>query len=531
MFPLVLYAETHYRFRYFFSYLRKSEPEIVADAPFRIEPEKDIPLLLLIKDSHQFPCVLLGVDVAIAQDGKNVSRQSLLPRPVVLQNKWWWRVYNIPRQQLHGWIEMNVTLAIEVAGEHRVFHNDNYRTSSREPLKIFLADSALPRLGGMALGDIHTHSNYTDDQVEYGAPVGAAATLAKALGLSFFAVSDHSYDLDDNLHNYLQNDSSLPKWHSLRKEVKKINQREKPFTILIGEEVSCRNRNGTNVHLLILGTKSFFHGSGDSAELWLRTRSESSIREILERIDPGIALAAHPLEPVPFLQKLLLRRGMWGNADLQNPNLLGMQLLNGDTGEGFIRGIQKWKELLLSGRRVLIFGGDDAHGNFNRFRQIRIPFFSIHENMQHLFGRMRTAVFLDKEPEETTILQALMKGASVVTDGPVGSLRAVDIYGKTIRSEKPIRCKSARFLLSGRSTAEFGIIQKILLFSGRLGGKHEDILFESDHQRLQFDITLPMEIRGRGYVRMEVHTSSSGTFDNHRHFCLTNPIWFVSPHD
>jgi len=50
--PLFLYAETHYRFPYFFSLLRKNEPEIIADAPHRIEPGSPLPILILIKDAH-----------------------------------------------------------------------------------------------------------------------------------------------------------------------------------------------------------------------------------------------------------------------------------------------------------------------------------------------------------------------------------------------------------------------------------------------------------------------------------------------
>ena len=54
--PLFLYAETHYRFKYFFSFLKKQEPELLADAPHRVEPGKDIPILILSKDADRYPC-------------------------------------------------------------------------------------------------------------------------------------------------------------------------------------------------------------------------------------------------------------------------------------------------------------------------------------------------------------------------------------------------------------------------------------------------------------------------------------------
>ena len=52
---VLLYPEIHYLFKYFpFSRYRIREPEMIADAPFRIEPGQDIPVLLLLKDGKQF---------------------------------------------------------------------------------------------------------------------------------------------------------------------------------------------------------------------------------------------------------------------------------------------------------------------------------------------------------------------------------------------------------------------------------------------------------------------------------------------
>jgi hypothetical protein len=31
------------------------------------------------------------------------------------------------------------------------------------------------------------------------------------------------------------------------------------------------------------------------------------------------------------------------------------------------------------------------------------------------------------------------------------------------------------------------------------------------------------------YVRVEVWTSASGSFDRQQHLCLTNPVWIYSP--
>ncbi|MBN2089185.1 hypothetical protein JW964_06215, partial [candidate division KSB1 bacterium] len=54
----ILYAETHYSFKCIYSRLKKNEPEIILDVPFRIEPDQAIPILLLCKDADVFPVFL-----------------------------------------------------------------------------------------------------------------------------------------------------------------------------------------------------------------------------------------------------------------------------------------------------------------------------------------------------------------------------------------------------------------------------------------------------------------------------------------
>ena len=55
---VLLYAELHFRFKWTGSRYFQKEPEILADLPIRIEPENDIPILLIIKDAHLYPIIL-----------------------------------------------------------------------------------------------------------------------------------------------------------------------------------------------------------------------------------------------------------------------------------------------------------------------------------------------------------------------------------------------------------------------------------------------------------------------------------------
>ena len=60
--------------------------------------------------------------------------------------------------------------------------------------------------------------------------------------------------------------------------------------------------------------------------------------------------------------------------------------MNGDTGRGYQDGIKIWVKLLLNGHRKYIYAGNDAHGNFNIYRQIKIPMINLLEEETQRFG-------------------------------------------------------------------------------------------------------------------------------------------------
>ncbi len=527
MLPVFLYAETHYRFRFFFSFLRKHEPEIIADAPHRIEPNQLLPILVLVKDAHQFPLKLNKVSVVIRKAGKKIIEKELLKSPVELTEKLWWRIYKVPLEDISGIIECDVLFEINDGKKQLSYHNDNHRTSSHQPLKIFVAPSPLPRFEHLHFGECHSHSSYTDDQVEFGAPLEASTQLSLALGLSFFCVTDHSYDLDDSIDNYLVNDSNLPKWSLLQQEVDNHNSKHQDFVIVRGEEVTCRNSKNQNIHLLLLGNRKFFYGSGDGAELWLKTRSEHNVNEIMKSVDLSVlSFAAHPKERISFLQRLLLRRGKWLQQDFIHPQLTGIQFVNGYVSDGFWEGYRQWIEALLEGKQIFVLAGDDAHGNFNRFRQIGIPFLKIRETGHQLFGKMRTGVYLESLSEEN-ILSAIHSGKTIVTDGPAINLfinsptHQISSIGKIITGD------THSVSLEVSSSSEYGSIDFVKVFMGSTGVRETVVIYEKLFQKYTITRNFSLEIKRKSYIRAEVWTSSSDSNDAQPHFCLTNPIWLV----
>jgi hypothetical protein len=347
------------------------------------------------------------------------------------------------------------------------------------------------------------------------------------MGLSFFAVTDHSYDLDDSTENYLVNDPSIPKWRALQTEIDALNSERSHFVILRGEEISCGNSRGKNVHLLNLGARKFLPGSGDSAERWFRTTPEHSVQDIIRGKESGTLLAAaHPMEPVPFLQRLFLGRDTWHRKDWSN-GVDAFQFANGDWGTGFQKGKREWISSLLTGNRPVLLAGNDAHGNFNRFRQVGIPFFRIGESANHLWGKIRTGAFLDGKLTEESLLNALRLGRCIVTDGPVVCLSLRNQEGHLVKTGGTLRGGAASLIVDALSTQEFGVLKNLRVYRGNVGDSEErEISASAELRSYEATLEIPLQTHTPAYLRAEVSTSGI-SWDGREHFCMTNPVWLI----
>ena len=525
--PFILYAETHYKFKGIYSRLFKNEPEIIADAPFRVEPDQAIPILLLVKDAPRFPIEILKILIEIKQNSILISKESISLNITIYEDRFWHRIFHLERPtDVSGDVKIDVQIIIKTNGKTEKYHNDNYRISSHQPLKIYLAKEPLPRFDNWYFGDFHYHSNYTEDQVEFGAPLKATVEMARAIGLNFFAVTDHSYDLDDREDCWVENDHGIPKWHRLWQEVAKLNQQYSDFVILPGEEVSAGNHQNRNVHLLILNDRNFYPGQGDSAEKWFRTKPDLSIEQILNQVSKkALAIAGHPEIATPFLQWLLIRRGRWHWQDFQHNRLDGFQIWNGEYDHSFYHGSSSWSKLLSEGKKLTLVAGNDAHGNFNRFRQIGFPFFTFRENYSQIFGNMRTGVKVNKNLTKNNLIQAVKNSSVVVSNGPIIDLCVKNEQGRTALIGEESQGQQLCLTIMAKSTEEFGKLEFIHLFQGDLKTKKEniDIVYKNFTNPYTFHKEQKLtNLNKSGYVRAEVMARKA---DGEVTRCLTNPIW------
>jgi hypothetical protein len=516
LFPF-LYAETHYRFKYFFSWLKKSEPEIIADVPSRIQIGDQLPVLLIVKDANKYATELH--DIEIFNGDTKIYSEAI---NIKLDQRYFDKIFYIDSSNIEtGQYNFKVKIRYSIKNKIKICVNDNHRGTKHQPLPIFISPDPLPIIDDCIYGETHCHTNFTSDQLEFGASLKSTSILARSMGLNFFCATDHSYDLDDEENNFLINDPGLPKWHRFLKEVQHENEINSNFKIIAGEEASLHNFRNRNIHCLIYNSEKFYPGNGDSGEKWLHPYSELSINNVLDDVDnKTLVFAAHPVEPVPLLQRILIRRDNWHEDDCRHSQLTGLQFANGGPQKYFEQGKNLWIKLLLEGKRLIGIAGNDAHGNFARYRQVSFPFIKMEENYFHLFGVWRTGVYSEsKELNINSILQSLKDGNCFITNGPALQFQAL-CDGKLI--SMGYQSKNVNELcIKARSSHEYGKINKIKLYQGVIGNTVEKVLIDENLKEptIEYEFEYKIEKHSAGYYRLEITTELNK-------IALSNPIWY-----
>jgi len=424
---LALYAETHFRFfRYFPSYLYARRPEIIFDAPRRLDPGQDLPVVLIVNDCRRFPVELADCAIAISRPRSPTRRFDFedlrrfeIAHP--LQKSLRAFVFLLPRSALSTGA-INITCAVTaIAGRRRaIVVNDNLRTTAKKPFTCYVSDEWLPGSRLCSYGDLHMHSHYSQSHVEFGPPLAIIGRVASASGLSFAAITDHSYDLACRMDDYLAADPNHERWQSFVEELSALDR--SPPLLIPGEEISCLNEKNKVVHLCGINLRDYLPGTLDGARRGRRKDPQPSLTGTIRAIHDqgGLAFAAHPGIRPRFLQRLLLYRGAWSNKDLEN-RLDAMQIFNNGFSPSFHEGKMMWLAMLRQGRRVPLMAGNDAHGDFNRFRALTIPFLAISENYGRYMGLGRTGIY-GQPTSKDAIIAGIKNGATFLTTGPYAEI-------------------------------------------------------------------------------------------------------------
>ncbi len=528
-----LYAETHYRFRFFpFSRYFRREAEVVFDTPIRLEPGVSLPVSLIIKDSKKFP--LRIINVHLQATSKGVTSEEKIPLNTDISSSFWYRIFNLDISSLpDGEVAVEATAEVSDGRHTWTVQQDNHPLLSHAPFNVYKSADPMPAFPEWSAGELHCHSEFGFDQVEFGAPLEVYQKSAPSMGIDWVAITDHSYNLDDMPDDYLTDDPMLRKWKKFLEKVETLNQTRVGALLIPGEELTCRSALGKNIHLLVLDNLEFLHGTGDGAQKWLHTRSENSVAEALSKItDSAFTAAAHPLVPINWLQRLLVRRGRWEDQDLRQDKLMGWQICNGMWDKGFYSGLKKWIEEINRGKRVYIFAGNDAHGNFNRFRQIKIPMWTMHENQDHLFGKVTTRVRSRGRVRKNEIIENMKDGKSYISDGPAIELSIIQNNKILFSGDTADSNSTGSVRVRYKSSPEFGQLHflKILGDDQNRESLIRQYTPESDPFCKSFKGEILLPLTGSKYIRAEIETENS---NGKRYKAFTNPIWIsdvVSTH-
>jgi len=507
-----------------------ARPEVVTGAPYRIEPGMPVPLVCMIKGAGKQPVRLESIKVKIKKNGRTIREITALKQPVDVRSSGWQEAILVPLpDDLSGSFEIDTTIRVRRNGKVHTVRNNSYRGGGHRPLKVYRARDSLPGLSNFYFGDLHCHRYIKLNSDSIGLPIPVSAKIAKAMGLQFFAATNHSYESNDLNSNTERDDSEMRKWERFHKVVDIWNKKSE-IIILPGEEVCCRNRRGGDIKLLIINYPEFIHRSAATAAGDSVSKLDSSLNEVLSRIgSETLTFAVHPEKKSSFLALLLLRKGQWGTFDLTLSALTGLQIRSGQNDFFLDQGLLRWIKLLLMGERKFIITGSEAHGNFNRNGRKRFPFLSRGdtEGLGKVFGKVRTGIFCTPPIIREKILESIKNGCSVITNGPLMDFTARNEIGE--RSLLGGELKGSLLAIKYRavSTPEYGPIRRLRFYSGNISSRVEEPIYTINFQNRKYSVQneINLEPRGSyGYIRGELFSGDN----EQKLFCYTNPIWIRS---
>ncbi len=528
VFPVFLYAETHFRFFSGFpNLLFKREPEIIFDLPRRCDPGKDLPVVLVVNDVHMFPLQVISVSVTVSRQAArpilfkfDAPASFLLQHPLGAQANVF--CFPLERSKLPlGKVYVNCKAIVTNGRRRYEVLNDNLFSSSKLPFSSVLADQDLPGSKQCSYGDFHVHSQFSQSHVEFGPPVNIIDIVSDTCGLDFVAITDHSYDLCCDISDYLKTDNGLARWKCLSADFSKPGKFKS--IMILGEEVSAINSQGKAVHLCAAGIKDFVSGSADGARS--NKLPTMKIQEVADRVHKqnGLAIAAHPGSRFGLLQRIFLNRGNWSSSDMAK-DIDAVQAVNNGFGTSWKVGKRLWIQQLLKGRRLPLVAGNDSHGDFNRYRFIGIPFVAVSENFERYLSSCRTGIYR-KVSSQKDVLDAVRDGETFVTNGPFISLTTCksDTNDTPVSRLIPKDCKCLSLRVTGNY--EFGKPHAISIYAGTVGEESERTIFSGSYKN-QDEIaeTINFESRPeRGYVRAE---ATCLTEHGSTTFAATSPMYF-----
>ncbi|MDP6670129.1 MAG: FlgD immunoglobulin-like domain containing protein [Candidatus Krumholzibacteria bacterium] len=466
--------------------------DFMMDAPWRvIDEDTPIPLTVILKDCdmddirelHWIECIDTSTGARIWFHDFNDER---IGNNASEDNYWTW-ITTVTEN--HDWLPNGTLLTPANLGygtgdriplRVEIYYKDDwFNYSETRHLRIEVGSGPFPWPANWFGGDVHYHTMYTNNIAEYGAPIPAVKRAAKAAGVHWLCVTDHSCDLDETgdgsfsygtdeweytiqdengIHEHYRDVSSLGgSWESIQFD---IDQEMDPgFRLYRGVEINLASVDESSwdktMHTLFYNP-SYIHSPNSGA--FGERPVYPNLPDGLAALDPGgFAYAAHPKSSLS---------AEWGGTDwgvngtewglvnlgtaLGYEGFRGIQAFNtrnlyesydqynpwGDFNAGnaadnpypneLNQGLDLWDTLLQSHlsqdppRKVFFAGGSDAHGDFNYSTHIGIDNYAT----DSAIGKVQTVAYCPGSwgpgnlPPVEEIMEAYRAGRTVSTDGP-----------------------------------------------------------------------------------------------------------------
>ena len=580
--------------------------DLVVDAPYRLEKSYPyLPVVVYIKDIKPGKIKIKSIEFHNYSPSEGMEYDQLAPhsifqvkdskgiilkendQPLLLRfdagkdyetiiTDPWYRMIWLRRDQLKVYQDEHLgygnTRFLQYLVNIKYEKFDNY--SKQFVFRTLVPEADLPRITDWYYGDSHYHSEFTDNPYEFGGPLPMTAEVAKAIGLSWVTVTDHSYGLSRPKTPEEQGN----RWLSYKKAIKETNERYEDVLLVGAEEITVK-KFISGLHLL-----SFNNPFVEDHHL--AGFGTFTMEEALDKIqadstnNAGIIYAAHPsskgytwkdndykIVTQPkysnlfvglqiFNEKILYKRTTQSSMDdgILNPfEMLDESDRQRPWSKELEEGLKTlWVEKFLlpplkefrqngSLRKYYILSGSDAHMDFNYALRPH-PAFLIHYLKDNAFGKARTLTYLPKKDgrslTEKNLYEALRSGKTLLTDGPVALFhfrhKGSDYrFGDTIPFSPG---ESLELSIEWHSTPEFGAIREIKLYLGTERGE-EAITGQIDLPNLNNeeigldgDIThvFPDWSVSHCYLRLEASSGFDPQSGEGLFRCITNPIWIIT---
>jgi len=443
-----------------------------ADAPHRVRLGEAIPVLAMLHDETGF---LKRVEIWDYNKGEIVEPPHDVNEDLDGTHIWY-RVYPVDSNKFllkdeSASIRVKFVFGEYLGGEHIFDDTVNVQVSS-EPL---------PKMSGWYAGDAHIHSSMTDNIVEFGAPVDAIADSAKATGLDWVIITDHSHDIKDP--------NFLDEWNTYKAFCGAETTSE--FVCMLGEEITCQDVDNfpepfePASHYLAYGISSPIEAP-NSIDVW-RDKNPTQQGAIDDVNKEGIGFIAHPFA------------WPWDWENWAVRDYTGIEIWNSELDDKDGEAMTKWYDLLKQGRKVFGIGNSDAHDLTNIARYVR------------------NYVYLgDSDLNEANVIEALRKGRSIVTDGPLLSFTAEN---HLIGDDFNIDDETVDLEVSWKSSSEYGTVENIVV---SMNGMPVDFYQPTEGEKFagtksNWRFTLPLPLI-RSFFTVFCTTSEGRK-------AYTNPIW------